>query len=501
MVLHPARLDKGTKLPLLLVATPGNVGVQIDSYRTKDVYNRPRSTRFTTAFHGIMFEDHRLHNAPRISARETQRKQYALLREEKLAAYERARAEHQLRIEEKRKHREYLRRQQAWEHQQRLKAAWERELENECASRIQALHRGYLVRKKLAAMNAAATQIQAHVRRMTARAEYKLELERAAAASLYRSAVRIQAQVRRHLVEQRYPRVKRPGTEAPLDTHINHNVTSTPLLSITGSVAALSLQNNENEATLPPATRMASPTVPTPPLRRPRTTVLKRVGGGFRKVFQNPLSTSVKPATAPSPRRPPQRPPAKATWNAIASRPWPQAKELAVFIQDPNLAEKLKILLPQGEAEQYSTDDVVALSGADDVAKVPPPQLEVEIRQEVLTAPVGIFSFGSNPLEVAEWSLLLEKDFDERRSPLTLCATRPSSSPLKRRLSATTPAPRRPFSGGTRGAALPVALAAPREPDTEVGLRLTYTPSSDEQFQALEGYSSCRCGSGLDVFL
>jgi len=64
-------------LPLLnLRACAGNIGVQIDSYRAKDYFNRPRSDKFTTGFGGKMYEDTRLQNAKRLIEREAKRYRY-----------------------------------------------------------------------------------------------------------------------------------------------------------------------------------------------------------------------------------------------------------------------------------------------------------------------------------------------------------------------------------------------------------------------------------------
>ncbi|RHY26613.1 hypothetical protein DYB32_007458 [Aphanomyces invadans] len=118
-----------TRLPNIY-ASPGNVGVQIDSYRTKDMFHRPRSTKFTTAFHGHMFQDHTLKNAKRMLARELQRRRDEEERAKKLAEYQIQRLEAKVQLEEKRKHREYLRKQRAWEMQQAMKAASQLALEH-----------------------------------------------------------------------------------------------------------------------------------------------------------------------------------------------------------------------------------------------------------------------------------------------------------------------------------------------------------------------------------
>ncbi|EQC34621.1 hypothetical protein SDRG_07943 [Saprolegnia diclina VS20] len=496
MVLHPARTDRPvTKLPLLLTASPSNVGVQIDSYRSKDVFNRPRSTAFTSAFHGFMFEDHRLQNAPRMSLRDAQRAQDAVRRQEKLAAYAVARHEAHIQLEEKRKHREYLRRLRIWEHHQALKDESERQWEHECANRIQALHRGYVVRKELAALHAAAAQIQAHVRRMTAQAAYRA---RRVAVSQEASATRIQAYMRRHLVAKRYPRRPRPASVVLPPKASNDQVVEplgqrdAALIALPPTVASPAtavacdtdtMVTSKDDTDYPAQSERRAPTTvsivrtPAPPPTRPCTTVLKRVGGGFRKIFQKPPTP--KPVTAPrrtSPQRPAPSTPKQQTWNDIASRPLPQPKALQMYIQDPNLAEKLHMTLPLGEATPYTSVDR-ALLGADDCEE----SNNNNNDNDAMSCPetplgasaVTMFSFGKNPLEVADWSVLLDKDLDARpheTPPITL--VRPASRK------------ERPVSNRSNG-------SRPDSADrvAEVVAPLTYTPSSDEQLRAFEAYA------------
>ncbi|RHY31778.1 hypothetical protein DYB25_005921 [Aphanomyces astaci] len=165
-----------TRLPDIY-ASPGNVGVQIDSYRTKDLFNRPRSNKFTTAFQGHMYEDHTLKNAKRMLARELQRcvKRDDDQRVKKLAEYQMQRLEAKVQLDERRKHREYLRRQRAWERQQAMKAASQLALEHSSAVQIQARHRGWRVRRALARQTEAATAIQSNLRRYRAQHQYTLQ--------------------------------------------------------------------------------------------------------------------------------------------------------------------------------------------------------------------------------------------------------------------------------------------------------------------------------------
>jgi hypothetical protein len=68
------QVDKPKLLPMIIHASAGNVGLRIDLYRTIRYFNhRPRSHAFTTAFHGIMYEDNTLKNAKRMLKREAQR--------------------------------------------------------------------------------------------------------------------------------------------------------------------------------------------------------------------------------------------------------------------------------------------------------------------------------------------------------------------------------------------------------------------------------------------
>ncbi|ETW05654.1 hypothetical protein H310_03378 [Aphanomyces invadans] len=357
-----------TRLPNIY-ASPGNVGVQIDSYRTKDMFHRPRSTKFTTAFHGHMFQDHTLKNAKRMLARELQRRRDEEERGKKLAEYQIQRLEAKVQLEEKRKHREYLRKQRAWEMQQAMKAASQLALEHRSVVRIQSMHRGWRVRRAVRRQAHAATTIQATVRRHRTQQEYTRQ-RRAHRVLQNQCAVKIQAHVRRHLSTKRLAQMKASVQVACIPPSVNPNdsLSASPATNLINPTPPLpsdiphttSSADKQEEIRFPVAVAHA----PTPPPAKPKLPssnnfVLKRVGGGFRRIVQPPQLeiAPMPPSSARSPLssvaststkkrfampQPPQRS-FLQRWNEVPS---PVAKSLESFIQDPNLAGKLKISFP-----------------------------------------------------------------------------------------------------------------------------------------------------------
>ncbi|KAF0683706.1 Aste57867_24268 [Aphanomyces stellatus] len=369
-----------TRLPDIY-ASPGNVGVQIDSYRNKGFYDRPRCTKFTTAFHGFMFEDNTLKNAKRMLAREVQRKRDEEERMKKLADYQATRLEAKVRHEEKRKHREYIRKQRVWEHQQAMKAASQRAAETTSALKIQAFHRGSRVRKRVAEERQAATAIQSHLRRFTARKTYLTQV--AARRERQRtSATKIQSHMRRRLSAKRVQAMKAKRMEDVVrpDEMI---VPSLDVLEIqsprrptpdttTASTPLPIASTKETESRTPDSVATHTPSPPPSTAKKTQDFILKRVGGGFRRIFKakpppsssdatSPtllLSPSRSSSSSPMPSTPskatvrlPKPPPPKRSflqhWNEVTP---PVAKSLESFIHDPNLAEKLKFTMAKSPA-------------------------------------------------------------------------------------------------------------------------------------------------------
>ncbi|CAK4069097.1 unnamed protein product [Aphanomyces euteiches] len=347
-----------TRLPDIY-ASPGNVGVQIDSYRAKNMFHRPRCNTFTTTFHGHMFQDHTLKNAKRMLARELQRKRDEEERMKKLAEYQEQRLLAKVQLEEKRKHREYLRRQRAWEEQQAVKAESQRALERASVIKIQSLHRGNRVRKRIDHERQAAISIQVHIRRFAAQKEFRTR-ERARDELKSSSAIKIQAHVRRRqsMLRVRAMRSKLSPEGASDSTAIEAAAIQSAIPSLpppSSEELPKAIGTKETEARSPDPVHFHKPTPPNSRKESKPELVLKRVGGGFRriikpredlKVLPSPLPLSRSPANTPTKRIGKPQTPRRSfiqQWNEVEP---PVAKSLETFIHDPNLAEKLKYTPP-----------------------------------------------------------------------------------------------------------------------------------------------------------
>ncbi|KAH7474415.1 hypothetical protein KRP22_003902 [Phytophthora ramorum] len=174
----------GLKLPLLLTARPGNVGVQIDAHRTMNVFSHPRSVKFTTQFHGLMYENGSLENYSRVVERTAQRARLVQDKLEKL----RAREQHLLEDEEKRKQRrvqrEAARQRRMWQMHQAVKRADDRARENTAAVTMQKVIRGTLARRvtrmlrQARATHEAASMLQRMIKTHVSRQQLARERER-----------------------------------------------------------------------------------------------------------------------------------------------------------------------------------------------------------------------------------------------------------------------------------------------------------------------------------
>ncbi|KAL3671405.1 hypothetical protein V7S43_003331 [Phytophthora oleae] len=176
----------GLKLPLLLTARPGNVGVQIDAHRAMNLFTHPRSVHFTSHFHGFMYENGSLENYSRVVERTAQR---ARLLEEKLEKL-RAREQYLLEDEGKRKQRriqrEAARQRRVWQMHQAAKRADERAREAAAAVTVQRVVRGTLARRVVRVLrqirrtNEAAAMLQRAMKTHVSRQQLDQERERRA---------------------------------------------------------------------------------------------------------------------------------------------------------------------------------------------------------------------------------------------------------------------------------------------------------------------------------
>ncbi|KAG3111257.1 hypothetical protein PI124_g10020 [Phytophthora idaei] len=135
------------KLPLLLTARPGNVGVQIDAHRAMDLFTHPRSATFTSQFHEIMYENGSLENYSRVVERTVQRARLLEDKLEKLRAREQYLLEDEAKRKQRRIQREAARQRRSWQMHQAAKRADERARETAAAITVQKVIRGALARR------------------------------------------------------------------------------------------------------------------------------------------------------------------------------------------------------------------------------------------------------------------------------------------------------------------------------------------------------------------
>lgn len=133
------------KLPFLC-ARPGNVGVQIDSYRAMTMFHRPRCGKFTAHFLGIPFENASMDNYSRVVERTSKRARIVEDRLAKLRARQQEILDDTEQRQRRRGEREAARQRKVWLHHQSLKKRDQRQREEEAAIVIQRYTRGMLGR-------------------------------------------------------------------------------------------------------------------------------------------------------------------------------------------------------------------------------------------------------------------------------------------------------------------------------------------------------------------
>lgn len=318
-----------TRLPILC-ARPGNVGVQIDAYRSmKSMFNRPRCGQFTAHFLGFTFENSSMDNHQRIIERTAQRAKLVEAKLAKLHEYE----QHLIDDEQKRKtrrvEREAARQRRLWQEMQAMKRRDQRVREDKAAVVIQRHTRGMMGRQVTAALRRQNTELCASqvLYRSLQRYVYRCRRHRRiATATRQAAALVLQRQARSFVCKRNFfQRQSSPPamTTAEGDEHLGE-VAST-LAAIIASVEAFELDvemlavssvyplasptlmardisldllfsdddDDELGASLP-ATLTAAAFAPKPPppsssQRAPQRPVrVKRVGGGFRQAPSPP---------------------------------------------------------------------------------------------------------------------------------------------------------------------------------------------------------------------
>ncbi|KAF1783496.1 SHQ1 protein [Phytophthora cactorum] len=174
------------KLPLLLTARPGNVGVQIDAHRAMDLFTHPRSATFTSQFHEIMYENGSLENYSRVVERTVQRARLLEDKLEKLRAREQYLLEDEAKRKQRRIQREAARQRRIWQMHQAAKRADERARETAAAITVQKVIRGALARRvarvlrQVRETHEAALMVQHAMKGYVARQHLERERERRA---------------------------------------------------------------------------------------------------------------------------------------------------------------------------------------------------------------------------------------------------------------------------------------------------------------------------------
>ncbi|KAF1334849.1 reverse transcriptase, partial [Globisporangium splendens] len=135
------------KLPFLC-ARPGNVGVQIDSYRTVTMFERPRCGKFTEHFLGIPYENSSMENYSRVLERTSKRARIVEERLAKLKAREQEIIEDDERRRQLRREREGKRQRKPWLHHQSRKKREQRQREEVAVIVIQCYVCGYFARRE-----------------------------------------------------------------------------------------------------------------------------------------------------------------------------------------------------------------------------------------------------------------------------------------------------------------------------------------------------------------
>lgn len=325
------------RLPLL-TARPGNVGVQIDAFRTMTMFNRPRCGKFTAQFQGITFENHSMDNYSRVVERTQVRARIVAERLQKLKYHEAKIVEDEQRRWQRRKEREAAEQRRLWLARQAAKKVEQIEREEKAARDIQRVARGTTARRHAAHLrreleaHAAAKCLQVSFKTFVHKkkqAQHRLEREKE---HHKRAAIVIQRHTRKRLASNRKLKslapssaqdhehdepvaptmnedpslplqAENPGSDAPVPAlhsepslELFFSATNSPKSDPTGTVTSASPVSSRPDAA---------------PVRPRRPVTIKRVGGGFRhSTFQSPrLRSSRPPVLADAITQPRPQPP------------------------------------------------------------------------------------------------------------------------------------------------------------------------------------------------
>ncbi|TYZ59257.1 hypothetical protein PybrP1_010340 [[Pythium] brassicae (nom. inval.)] len=285
------------KLPFLC-ARPGNVGVQIDAFRARELLRRPRCGQFTARFLGIPFESSSMENHARVVERTGKRARIVADRLARLRARQQELLDDTERRQRRRGEREAARQRKRWLHHQSLKRREQQQREDEAAQVLQRCARGMLgrrewdARRRDEAHGRAARTLQRVTRDYVRRQRNALEREKEC--RMQAAAAVLQRQARKRLaVASRKPHEKLRALESPrcaaaaADETEQVSEEDAPASPEIGREISLDLLFSDSDSE------------PTQPPRRPVS--IKRVGGGFR-------ATAFTPRKSPPPLTRPRHP-------------------------------------------------------------------------------------------------------------------------------------------------------------------------------------------------
>lgn len=381
------------KLPFLC-ARPGNVGIQIDAFRTRELFHRPRRSNFTARFLGLAFEDASMENHARVIERTSKRARIVADRLARLRARQQTIDDDSERRQRRRSEREAARQRSLWLHHQSLKRREQRQREEQAALAIQRCVRGILGRRERDArllghaIDDAAWTLQratrAYLCYKRTKRHAQLELERAKERAMQAAAAVVQRQARKRLAlaSRKLKLCALEFSRCTADT-LDASPTMTALCIAADSVETEQVVRAEDVAASPGIGREVSldllfsdldseppspsplahcgsavPVHPQPPPRR--SVSIKRVGGGFRATAFTPR-TSPPPPTRP--HRPTRRPaPADETEGRRLMRR-PSVMRRRPSVQVPSNSSCVRQGHPRYESAQVSAFGLTVVTG------------------------------------------------------------------------------------------------------------------------------------------
>ncbi|KAK1944888.1 hypothetical protein P3T76_003421 [Phytophthora citrophthora] len=303
-----------------------------------NLFSHPRSVKFTSHFHGFMYENGSLENYSRVVERTAQRARLLEDKLEKLRAREQYLLEDDAKRKERRIQREAARQRRVWQMHQVTKRADERARESAAAVTVQKVVRGSLARRatrmlrQVSRTNDAASMLQRAMKMYVARQQLASERERRAREEeekhereMHSAAAVLQRQARKRLKvvqEARKPELvalvedeeneeedeKEEETDSPDQRPLSADEKITTEALSRGISLDILFSDEEGSENEPPTDSTSTATlesvpdsqliVPQPPpqaARRPRRPMsIKRVGGGYRTKFL-PVNSECSP--------------------------------------------------------------------------------------------------------------------------------------------------------------------------------------------------------------